>query len=62
MSILWTCREQCSQLFFRHFTSITSQTMANIHTRARKSPYAGTKDIHVRFCLYQNMNSNKIDY
>ncbi len=22
--------------------------MANIHTRARKSPYAGTKDVHVR--------------
>jgi hypothetical protein len=22
--------------------------MANVHTRARKSPYAGTEDVHVR--------------
>ncbi len=22
--------------------------MANVHTRARKSPYAGTKNVHVR--------------
>ena len=50
MSILWTYRQHCSQLIFRHLISNTIQpiSMATVHTRARKSPYAGTKDVHVR--------------
>lgn len=49
MSILWTFRQQCSQLLQRHFTANTIQTiaMSQVHTRARKTPYASTKDIHV---------------
>jgi len=46
MSILWTFRQQCSHLIQRHFISNGMQTMANVHTKARKSPYAGTKDVH----------------
>ena len=48
MSILWTFRQQCSHLIQRHFISNGMQTMANVHIKARKSPYAGTKDVHVR--------------
>ncbi len=52
MSVLWTFRQHFSHLFQRHFTSNIIQTISittNVHTRARKSPYSGTKDIHVRF-------------
>jgi hypothetical protein len=51
MSILWPFRQQCSHLILRHLTSNTIQpvSIVNLHTRARKSPYAGTKDVHVRF-------------
>jgi hypothetical protein len=51
MSILWTFRQQCSLLIQRHLISNTIPTMAmaNVHTRARKSPYPSTKDVHVRF-------------
>ncbi len=65
MSILWPFRQQCSLLILRHLTSNTIQpiAMANVHTRARKSPYAGTKDIHVRFLnIKKTMNQNKIYY
>jgi hypothetical protein len=50
MSILWTFRQQCSHLLQHHLNLNTIQTiaMANVHTRARKSPYAGTKNVHVR--------------
>jgi hypothetical protein len=51
MSILWSFRQQCSNLILRHLISNTVQpiAMANVHTRARKSPYPGSKDVHVRF-------------
>lgn len=51
MSILWPFRQQCFQLLQHHITANPLRTIAmnQIHTRARKSPYAGTKDIHVRF-------------
>ncbi|UJR33818.1 hypothetical protein I4U23_021242 [Adineta vaga] len=55
MTLLGTYRQQCSQLIFRYFTSSSTQTMAmamaTVHTRARKSPYIGNKDIHVRTCF-----------
>lgn len=49
MRILFPFRQQCFQLFQRHSISNTIQTitMANVHTRARKSPYSGTEDVHV---------------
>ena len=51
MSILWPFRQQCFQLLQHHLTTnpIRTIVMNQVHTRARKSPYAGTKDIHVRF-------------
>jgi len=64
MSILWPFRQQCSHLILRHLTSNTIQpiSIANLHTRARKSPYAGTQDVHVRFFKIKNLNRNKIYY
>jgi hypothetical protein len=29
--------------------------MANLHTKARSSPYSGTKDIQVGFCYTVNI-------
>ncbi|CAF2704076.1 unnamed protein product [Rotaria sp. Silwood2] len=48
MSILWTCRQQYSNVIFRYLTSNLIQpiAMANLHIASRKSPYPGTKDVY----------------
>jgi hypothetical protein len=38
-------------IFFLEYLQIT--TMANLHTKARSSPYSGTKDVHVGFFFVQ---------
>ncbi|CAF1078645.1 unnamed protein product [Adineta ricciae] len=47
MAILATYRQQCSQLIFRCFVTNTVQQISThfVHTRARKSPYVGTKNV-----------------
>ncbi|CAF3337709.1 unnamed protein product [Rotaria sp. Silwood1] len=48
MSILWTCRQQYSQLIVRHLTSqiIRPIIMGNLFTKNRKPPYPGTTDVY----------------
>ena len=60
MSILWPFRQQCSQLILRHFTSNSLQpiAIANIHTKARQSPYPGANNIHVRFLRKKRKNQS----
>lgn len=60
MSILWTFRQHCSHLLQHHltFNTIQSIAMANVHTRARKSPYAGTEDVHVRLLNKEKKNES----
>ena len=50
MGVLWTGRHYCSHLFFRHLAlnTIRSVTMANVHVRARQTPYSETRDVQVR--------------